>query len=187
MKSPLTFFFALALLAGCFTLPPGPGPDLSIPYKTLAYLRDSYLLFDANGVDYTLDDDFIFYFDADDVDRFVNGYRIPFEGWERYLEYIATQNMFADADIMNLYLDLKEMEPLPEGATTYASGWLSYTIKFYPLSQDDFYYCNGETYFELAKTDGEWKITLWRDRKAGEHSWGWLKAMYRYPPPEARS
>jgi len=74
-------------------------------------------------------------------------------------------------------------EPLPEGATTYSSGWLSYILVFYPLSQEVSYHCTGEAYFELEKSGGEWKITLWRDRKAGEGlTWGWLKAMYRYPP-----
>ncbi|MCX7021689.1 MAG: hypothetical protein NTW26_05350 [bacterium] len=182
MKSPLPFFVALALLGGCFTLPTGPLPDLSTPYKTLKLLRDSYSNLDYGGVDYVLNRNFggfLFIFDPDDdKDSVVNGFTIPFD-WGRDQELIATQHMFDDAERILIDLNLEGMQPPPEGARHYSSNWLSYTIIYYSISQDDSFIVNGNAQFELEKQGEDWIITRWVDEKVGEHSWGWLKAWYR--------
>ncbi len=180
MKRLLPIAITLTLLAGCFSLPPGPGPDLSSPHDTLSYLVNSYVLLDDGGVDYILDSDFIFYFDQDEVDDVVGGYRIPHEGWGRYSELIATRNMFAGAERIEFdEFDLSEMEPLPEGATHYTSGWIRYRFRYYYDEEDHSYYVGGNAIFELEKQGNDWIITRWTDQKVSEHSWGWLKALYR--------
>jgi hypothetical protein len=183
MRSPLTFFVALALLGGCFSLPPGTPPDLSSPYNTLSHLVNSYVNLDDGGVDLILDDDFIFYFDEDDVGRDPgNGYRIPLEGWGRYSELIATRNMFAEAERIEFdEFKLEDMEPLPEGATFYTSGWIEYRFRHYYNEEDDKYIVSGHARFELEKRGDDWLITRWADLRQTdtEFSWGWLKALYR--------
>jgi hypothetical protein len=182
MKSPLPFLVALTLLGGCFSLPTGPPPDLSTPYKTLAFLRDSYVNLDYSGVLYTLDDtgDFVFAFDQHEWGDIVNGHPIPID-WGIYSERIATQNMFDEAVDINFFeFWLEDMKPLPEGATHYTSGPIYYRIIYYYNEDYDSHYITGYANFDMQKQGEDWIITRWNDQKVGEHSWGWLKFLYRY-------
>lgn len=178
MRRAIPFLATLTLLGGCFTLPPGPGPDLSTPYNTLSLLRDSYILLDPSYVYLILDDNFIFYFDDNDVGDTVNGYRIPIEGWGRGSEYRSTQNMFDDAERIEFdEFDLSILDP-PEGATHYSSPPIHYRLRYYSVGGPS-YSINGYAQFELEKQDDGWIITHWFDQKVGLYSWGWLKAWYR--------
>ncbi len=179
MRRALPTILSLILLVGCFSLPPGPGPDLSSPYNTLSYLVNSYVLLDDGGVDYILAEDFLFVFDPEERGDVVDGFEIPFD-WGRYSELIATQNMFFDAERILISLELDKMNPLPEGATYYTSGWIQYIIKFYYDEEDHSYYVIGHANFQLEKQGVDWIITCWEDKRyRSEHSWGWLKALYR--------
>lgn len=179
MKRLLPITIALMLLVGCFSLPPGPGVDLSSPQDTLSYLVNSYVRLDDGGMDYILAEDFLFVFDPDERDDVVDGFRIPFD-WGRYSELIATGHMFADAERIVFYeFNMSEMEPLPEGATHYTSGWIEYRFSFYYDEEDHSYYVIGHANFRMEKQGNDWIITRWEDKKVGERSWGWLKALYR--------
>jgi hypothetical protein len=178
MRRAIPFLATLALLGGCFTLPPGPGPDLSTPYNTLSFLVNSYSMLDESGMDYILSDDFVFAFDQREWGDTVNGYKIPID-WGIYSELIATRHMFEDADNILISLKLEDMEPLPEGATRYSSGWIEYIINFNSLGGES-YYVIGHALFDMEKVGEDWIITRWSDLiYENEHSWGWLKALYR--------
>ncbi|HUT99753.1 MAG TPA: hypothetical protein VM054_11860 [bacterium] len=180
MRRAIPFLATLTLLGGCFSLPPGPGPDLSTPYNTLRYLEDSYAIQDSSFVYQVLDDDFRFAFDREDWDTQPGDYRIPPDGiWTISSERTATRNMFYEATGIDIYLALKDMEPLIEGASIYTSGPIYYRIIYYYNEDYDSYYITGYANFDMQKQDGDWIITRWSDQKVGEHSWGWLKALYR--------
>jgi hypothetical protein len=180
MRRAIPFLATLTLLGGCFTLPPGPGIDLSTPYKTLKYLVNSYAIQDTSFLYEILADDFRFAFDRVEWDLPVGDYRIPPDGiWYVSSERAATRNMFYETTGIDISLDLDKMEPLPQGASNYTSGPLEYIIKFYYTEDYDSYYVHGYANFDMQKQDGDWIITRWSDQKVGEHSWGWLKALYR--------
>jgi|GEM_PF-4056475 len=182
MRRAIPFLATLTLLGGCFTLPPGPPPDLSTPRDTLSYLVDSYANQDYSGLLYTLDGtgDFVFAFDNREWGDTVNGYKIPID-WGITSESRATQNMFYEATGIDIYLDLEHMDPLPEGASLYWSNWIQYIIRYYYDEDHNFYYVIGHALFEMKKVGEDWIITRWSDKmyNENEHSWGWLKALYR--------
>ncbi len=180
MRRAIPFLATLTLLGGCFSLPPGPGLDLSTPYKTLSYLVNSYAIQDTSFLYEILDEDYRFAFDYHEWGDQVGDYRIPQDGlWDRNLERIATRNMFNEATGIDIYLDLAAMEALPQGASYYNSGPLEYIIKFYYTEDYDSYYVHGYANFDMQKQGEDWIITRWSDQKVGDISWGRLKAMYR--------
>jgi hypothetical protein len=183
MRRAIPFLVTLTLLGGCFTLPPGPGPDLSSPYSTLKYLADSYAVLDPDFLYQILADDYRFAFDYDDWGDTVGDYRIPQDGiWYITSERIATQNLLNTAQGITIYLDFDAMEPLPEGASRYSSGPLQYAIRYYYDEEYNHFDVNGYASFDMRKdADDNWLITRWGDEKYDEtaYSWGWLKALYR--------
>jgi hypothetical protein len=183
MKTPLLCFalaVATALAAGgCFSLPEGQNPDLSTPELALEFLENSYNGYNPGGVQFLLDEEFVFYFNENEVGDIVDGHVMP-GSWNNYDEVRCSEKLL-DTDNA-VFLNL-ETAGAPPGQGDYVeSDWLYYSLDVSDADGNN-YHAEGQAKFAFARdADKGWLIRTWFDYAlpATPYSWSTLKLLFRY-------
>jgi hypothetical protein len=168
---------AALLFTGCLFSPPGPGEEQEPPVMNspVNVLKTIEIAYNQKTIQYykdALSENFIFYFDPDDVGQNPPGkeYVIP-ESWSYTEDWQATERMFEGAHSISLGINISGVgTPDPE-ATTYMAE--NVKIRLLVMLDEingylaDAGYCNFE--FEKYTNDrGEvrWRLTKWWDNTA---------------------
>jgi len=171
--------------------------ELSSPFYTLWDVCWSFHHVDETDIvkrfSTLLGDDFLFYFDSDDIGDSVSGYVIP-AFWTKVEFITAVNNMFRHA--YDLHLDIPILEQGEDAFGKPAEGDTSFNkpnvaVSFVVIvSPIDGYQAQGYCSFEFKKNgDNQWQISAWRDDTASPgalsgitfRSLGYCLAFYAQP------
>ncbi|UCE26250.1 MAG: hypothetical protein JSW52_07755 [Candidatus Coatesbacteria bacterium] len=111
---PLTVLLILTTLVACNNAitPQGNTPAYALELVEESFNRRGLYLLDG-----LLSDDFVFYFDPNDVGTPVGDYEIP-ESWDREDFTTTCENMFLEADLLEINFNTTDVSD-PEEGTTY--------------------------------------------------------------------
>ncbi len=174
----ISVMLLLIALGGCFTLPEGEGPDLSSPERALEYLEESYINRDPGGAILLLHDDFVYYFNENEIGDVIDG-RVTPQSWNNYSEERFIEKLLLAEN--SIHLDLEtESAPPPDGEHP-QSDYLHYSLDVVTDSGEH-YHAEGEAQFRFAYDDDYgWLIDTWNDYAApGETSWSTIRMLFRY-------
>jgi len=169
---------AALLFTGCLFSPPEeepvePPPVMNSPVNVLKTIEIAYNQGNINYYKGALSENFVFYFDPDDVGQTPpNGskYVIP-ESWTYTEDWDATQRMFANAYSISLTIPTAGVgEPDPE-ATTYKAENISIKLLVMIDEVNGFIADTGYCDFEFEEYQNEtgadrWRLRKWWDRTA---------------------
>lgn len=173
-----------ALLAGCDTGTEAEAEDedevesdLTTVEGAILTLQQCWELADIDAYAGIFTDEFIFYFDPNDVDQ-----GLP-PSWDLQDELAAAELLFGyvGADSIELTLTLPDGFNEPDGDTGVVNG-AAYEIRVTVPDGDYIYVAQGNCNFGLERSDGEWRFTTWYDLvsyrllSGVETSWGAIKA-----------
>ncbi|MBD3371848.1 MAG: hypothetical protein GF403_03935 [Candidatus Coatesbacteria bacterium] len=169
------------LLAGCDTVTEPEDQvesDLTTVEGAILTLEQCWDLADLDAYAGVFTDEFIFYFDPQDVDH-----GLP-PSWGLQDELDAAGNIFdiVGANNIELTLTMPDGFDEPEDDTCTVNG-VAYEIRVTHPDDDIIYAAQGMCNFSLDRSDGEWRFTTWYDlvgyRLLGgmSTSWGQIKAM----------
>jgi hypothetical protein len=173
MKRAIIIFVAVVLLVGCdqAVLPADPYEGMGTPGNTLAKFEMTFV--EANkdksrGKEFMslFSDDFVFYFDEDDVGVSWPGYEIP-EYWELSDFLITITSIFTNSPQYSMEVGEEYIGDVPEGSTDFESAKIWFEGRMYVDEYDGVTAPSGLVSFGFTRLDTEygvrWVITEWRD------------------------
>lgn len=174
MKRMLLLAAALALTTlACFegeeTTPPPKRFEPSSPVNVLKNVEIAFNNRDINLLKAMLSEDFVFYFDPDDVGQHPPGsqYVIP-ESWSRAEFLKAVANMFAKANQISLSIETAEVGEPAREETEYLAENVPAELLVMVDELNGFIAESTPTFaFESYRTEGGekyWRLTKWWDR-----------------------
>jgi|GEM_PF-759246 len=172
MKRAIIIFVVVILLVGCdqAVLPGDPYEGMDTPEKTLAKFETTFVETNkdkSRGKEFMslFSDDFVFYFDEDDVGVSWPGYEIP-EYWEFSDFSITITSIFTNSPQYSMEVGEEYIGDVPEGATTFTTPEIWFDGLFY-LDYHSATGPSGPVTFTFSKIDTgngyAWVITEWRD------------------------
>jgi hypothetical protein len=182
--------FALATLIACNddTIT----PQGNTPADVLEILEESFNRRAVSVLDGVLNDDFIFYFDVNDVGHEVGGYIIP-ASWGRDDHMAACGNMLEQVYSIDFIVNTTDIEDPEGGATVFEANHVPARLLIM-VDANNGYLAQGFFDFELVYDDSagydDWKVSDWYDDTCPglsgglsstgvEHSFGTILAMFR--------
>ena len=176
----LTVGTALAamLFTGCLFSPPAeqppePPPVMDSPANVLKTVEIAYNQRNVRYYKSALSENFVFYFDPDDVGQYPPGggnYKIP-ESWSYTQDWTATANMFQKAYSITLVIPVGSVgQPDPE-ATEFRADNINIKLLVYVDELNGYLANEGYCNFQFEKYQNEngkyrWRLTKWWDNTA---------------------
>jgi hypothetical protein len=163
---PLTVLLILTTLIACED---STGPQGSTPAYTLELMEESFnrqCPLCISLLDELLSDDFIFYFDINDIGQEIDGFQIP-ASWTRDHHMRACENMFEQAYSINLNFNTTGINDPEEGVPSFEANNVQTKILVMVNSTNGYLaqgFCDFEFANDASAGHDDWKVSKWYDR-----------------------
>ena len=175
---PVTLLIVVFTLATLIACEDSVGPGGNSPAYVLELVEESFNRRAVSVLDGVLSDDFIFYFNPNDVGDTIGEFVIP-ASWGREDHMAACSNMFDLVYSINSIIDTTDVENPEEGATTFDANQVPVQVLVMVDSVNGFA-THGFFDFKLVYDDSagydDWKVSEWYDDTPTGSSTGLLSA-----------
>ncbi len=170
----ITVVFVIATLIACDedTIT----PQGNTPAYVLELLEESFNRQGISVLDGVLSTDFVFYFDLNDVGKYIDGFEIPVS-WNRDDHMRACGNMYEQAYSIDFNIVTTGIEDPEEGAITFVANNIQIRIVVMIDATNGFVatgFCNFELTNDTSAGYDDWKVSKWYDKTVSAGSAGLL-------------